>query len=224
MSGRRPSPCQAVANPVGCGPDRSQGGKAPVLMSNDEDDSVPLVPGRSCGDCSLCCKLLHVEEFNKPAGKWCVHCAPGRGGCTVHETRPQVCRSFYCSWMTSPGMGPEWRPNTCNMVMYLEGGRNVFGVLVDPSDPAAGAEAAAGRLHRRTRHPHPAQQGRRARKRRPRRPSRGQGVSGPEWQGLACFPEGGECDGFPLARLAPGLAAAVSAGGPFIREFADEPP
>ncbi len=106
-------------------------------MSNEEDESVPLVPGRSCGDCSLCCKLLHVEEFNKPAGKWCEHCAPGRGGCTVHETRPNVCRNFYCSWMTSPGMGPEWRPNKCNMVMYLEGERNVFGIRVDPGDPAA---------------------------------------------------------------------------------------
>jgi hypothetical protein len=106
-------------------------------MADDEDDLVPLVPGRSCGDCSLCCKLLHVEEFDKPAGKWCEHCAPGRGGCTVHETRPNVCRNFYCSWMTSPGMGPEWRPNQCNMVMYLEGQRDVFGIRVDPGDPTA---------------------------------------------------------------------------------------
>ena len=74
-------------------------------MSSDAGDPVPLVPGRSCGECSLCCKLLRIEAFNKPVGTWCSHCAPGRGGCTIYETRPTECRDFYCAWLTTPALG-----------------------------------------------------------------------------------------------------------------------
>lgn len=104
-------------------------------MSNDAGDTVSVVPGRSCGDCSLCCKLLRIEAFNKPVGTWCAHCAPGRGGCTLYESRPAECRDFYCQWLVSPGLGPEWRPNRCKMFLRLEG--NLIALHVDPSDPAA---------------------------------------------------------------------------------------
>ena len=46
-----------------------------------------VVPGRACGTCSLCCKVLSVFELAKPAGKWCTHCRPGNG-CDVYATRP----------------------------------------------------------------------------------------------------------------------------------------
>ena len=29
----------------------------------------PIVPGRACGRCALCCKLLFIAELEKPAGK-----------------------------------------------------------------------------------------------------------------------------------------------------------
>jgi hypothetical protein len=105
-------------------------------MSGGEGDSVPLVPGRACGECSLCCKLVEVEELSKPAGSWCPHCAPGNG-CAIHADRPAECRAFYCSWLISPNLGPEWRPTKCKMVLYVEGERNVLAVRVDPSDPSA---------------------------------------------------------------------------------------
>jgi hypothetical protein len=43
---------------------------------------------RSCGDCTLCCKVMAVEALGKPAGSWCSHCKPGRG-CLIYETRPE---------------------------------------------------------------------------------------------------------------------------------------
>ena len=72
-----------------------------------------VVPGRSCGTCTLCCKVFPVPDLAKPAGKWCQHCQPGKG-CRIHETRPEVCRKFFCGWMVSPGLGPEWKPEPVN--------------------------------------------------------------------------------------------------------------
>ena len=55
------------------------------------------IPGKACGPCSFCCKVLEIDEFKKPAGKLCAHCAL-TGGCGVYETRPQVCRDYHCRW------------------------------------------------------------------------------------------------------------------------------
>jgi hypothetical protein len=38
-----------------------------------------ILPGRSCGSCTLCCKLLRIEALDKPRDIWCRHCAVGRG-------------------------------------------------------------------------------------------------------------------------------------------------
>jgi len=99
--------------------------------------SPTLVAGRGCGDCSLCCKLMRVEEFDKPQGVWCRHCAPGRGGCSIHATRPPVCRDFYCGWLVGPNLGPEWRPLTCKMILFFESNGNRLAVHVDPNHPQA---------------------------------------------------------------------------------------
>jgi hypothetical protein len=99
--------------------------------------NVETVPGRSCGSCSLCCKLLRIDEFSKPEGKWCAHCAPGRGGCTIYGNRPIECRNFYCAWLTATDVGPEWKPLTCKMVLYAEGDGNRIAIHVDPSNPTA---------------------------------------------------------------------------------------
>ena len=85
--------------------------EAMSLISKDARNPVPLLPGRRCGECSLCCKLLRIEAFNKPVGTWCAHCAPGRGGCTIYETRPTECREFFCAWLTiacsGSGVAPQ---------------------------------------------------------------------------------------------------------------------
>jgi hypothetical protein len=76
-------------------------------------------PGRSCGSCSLCCKLLRVLELDKPANEWCGHCKPGHGGCAIYDSRPQICRGYYCGWMLSDRVGDEWYPLTCHMILSI---------------------------------------------------------------------------------------------------------
>ncbi len=95
-----------------------------------------IVPGRSCGTCSLCCKVLYIAELDKAAGKWCTHWRPSNG-CGIHPARPVSCRGFYCEWMTSKGLGPEWKPDRCKfMLSKTNGGRNLT-AHVDPGFPKA---------------------------------------------------------------------------------------
>ena len=53
---------------------------------------------RACGDCTLCCELLRVDEIGKLAGTRCMHQQP-TGGCAIHPTRPEVCRGYRCLWL-----------------------------------------------------------------------------------------------------------------------------
>src|SRR5262245_3734543 len=96
-----------------------------------------VVPGRRCGSCSLCCKVMQVDEFDKPQGVWCRHCRPGRGGCTIHQSRPPVCRNYHCGWLLSSSLGPEWQPSVCKMLINFETDRMRVSVHVDPGDPTA---------------------------------------------------------------------------------------
>src|SRR5262249_35610843 len=80
--------------------------------------ATSVVPGRSCGSCTLCCKLFDVPEVPTMAGKWCRHCDPGKG-CRIYDTRPQACRKFFCGWMVSPGLGAEWKPERSKGIVLL---------------------------------------------------------------------------------------------------------
>lgn len=82
--------------------------------------AVPgLVPGRTCGTCTVCCKAFGIPELDKQPGQWCRHVVQARG-CGIHEARPGVCRLFYCHWMRNDRLGPEWRPDVAKFVMYTE--------------------------------------------------------------------------------------------------------
>lgn len=73
---------------------------------------------RECGDCSLCCKIPFVAELNKAVDQWCQHCKPGKGGCTIYESRPEVCRTFQCEWIK--GVVPDiWKPTTAKIILAL---------------------------------------------------------------------------------------------------------
>jgi len=95
-----------------------------------------LAPGRSCGTCNLCCKVLDIPELGKAAGQWCVHTAP-RSGCAVHPDRPQSCRAFFCAWRLDPNLGPEWKPDVSRFVLSEDIGRRAITVTVDPGMPLA---------------------------------------------------------------------------------------
>lgn len=64
-----------------------------------------LVEGRTCGGCTECCRLLHVEAFGKREFEECAHAIKGEG-CNGYETfQPENCRKYQCSWLA--GVGPE---------------------------------------------------------------------------------------------------------------------
>ena len=95
-----------------------------------------LVPGRSCGTCTMCCKVYTIRELNKPAGRWCIHCVQG-SGCGVHPSRPRSCREFFCSWLVDPNLGPAWKPEVCRFVLSADATHRAIMVTVDPGRPLA---------------------------------------------------------------------------------------
>ncbi len=97
---------------------------------------VQAAPGRDCGTCTLCCKVFDVPSLEKPMGKWCTHCAPGRG-CGIHATRPDHCRAFFCLWMTQTWLGPEWKPERSKIVLTMDPVNRFLLAQVDPGAPQA---------------------------------------------------------------------------------------
>jgi hypothetical protein len=100
------------------------------------DAEPPLVPGRSCGTCSLCCKVYSIKELSKPAGRWCTHAVRG-AGCAIHPDRPPSCRHFFCSWLVDPNLGPEWKPEIARFVLSSDATHRAILVTVDPGMPLA---------------------------------------------------------------------------------------
>jgi hypothetical protein len=68
---------------------------------------------RECGDCTLCCTLLGVQDIDKPAQTKCEHECDS--GCGIYETRPYSCKRFDCLWLKR--LLPVWaRPDKINVV------------------------------------------------------------------------------------------------------------
>lgn len=97
--------------------------------------SPALVPGRTCGSCTLCCKTVAVAELAKPAGAWCTHCRPSRG-CSIYDARPAGCRDFHCEWLRSEKLGPEWRPDRAKFSLMVTASGHLS-ACVDPGFPSA---------------------------------------------------------------------------------------
>ena len=100
---------------------------------------------RDCGDCSLCCKLLSVQEptLQKPAGKWCAWCDIGKG-CRIHAERPGQCRAFLCAW--AQGIQPAHLVPTDTRVVVSWTTDGKYPVAyVDPHRPNAWTQGDFGR-------------------------------------------------------------------------------
>lgn len=67
----------------------------------------------SCGDCTVCCEAFSVDELNKPKNTPCLNC---KGGCTIYESRPQVCRNFKCAYLVG-GWNKSLRPDKCGAII-----------------------------------------------------------------------------------------------------------
>jgi hypothetical protein len=83
-------------------------------------DGMTLIAGRDCGGCTVCCVAPTIDkpEIQKLSGAACRHCAGG--GCTIYESRPPVCRSFYCAWRTVDIFDDSWRPDRSGVMPYVE--------------------------------------------------------------------------------------------------------
>lgn len=92
--------------------------------------------GKTCGGCTLCCKLLSVDEIDKPHSVWCRHCDKGRG-CGIYPDRPQSCRDFSCLWLKSKEMGEDLRPDRIRAVLDSDGDGDAIVVHIDPGYPDA---------------------------------------------------------------------------------------
>jgi hypothetical protein len=82
----------------------------------------------------MCCKLVAVEEINKPAHQWCSHFAAGNG-CLIYADRPNECRTFRCLWLMRAELGEHWRPDRSRIVLYFSQDGTHLIANVDPSRP-----------------------------------------------------------------------------------------
>jgi hypothetical protein len=89
---------------------------------------------RTCGSCTLCCKLMGIRALEKPRGTWCSHCSP-KSGCDIYPGRPGECRDFVCAWLGDESLGDEWKPDKSRMVLVPEPLHNRLMVYVDPAMP-----------------------------------------------------------------------------------------
>ena len=65
----------------------------------------------------LCPPLTSRKSRNCPAPP---AATARRAGCAIYETRPPVCRSYYCAWRTVDIFGDEWRPDKSGVLPYVE--------------------------------------------------------------------------------------------------------
>src|SRR5581483_5260598 len=81
---------------------------------------LQLAPGRACGPCTACCKHLTIDQetLQKPVGVLCPHCVEGTG-CTIYQTRPAACRTWYCGWRFMGFLGDALRPDRCGIMIRV---------------------------------------------------------------------------------------------------------
>lgn len=99
-------------------------------------NATDLVPGRSCDNCTMCCKLMAVDALAKPRGSWCPHC-DHKQGCKIYEARPEACRIFYCGYRRIPHLDERWKPSKAKFLVNYETAKNRIVIHADPARPDA---------------------------------------------------------------------------------------
>jgi hypothetical protein len=94
---------------------------------------------RSCGSCSLCCKLPAISVFDKPMNTWCKNCTPGKG-CNIWPDRPKTCQDFWCVWLVNLSLPDEYRPDKIKLYVAATIKEEIYQVFVDPTYPRAWRE------------------------------------------------------------------------------------
>ncbi|UQR60372.1 hypothetical protein LRP30_25580 [Bradyrhizobium sp. C-145] len=100
---------------------------------------------RSCGDCTLCCKVMAIEALAKPVNAWCSHCQPGRG-CAIYAARPTECEDFACLRLVNDLLDECWKPSRSKLVVTTS--EDGVEIRCDPGSPNAWRkEPYAGDIH-----------------------------------------------------------------------------
>lgn len=73
---------------------------------------------RACAGCTLCCKLIPVEELSKKAGHRCQHQRHGKG-CAIYDKRPLSCREWACLWLKGEEAGEPLKLRRPDHVHYV---------------------------------------------------------------------------------------------------------
>lgn len=113
------------------------------VARSEVTDFAPMTlqtpPGKSCGTCNLCCKVMEVAELAKAPGIWCGHTS-ARKGCGIHGTHPVSCQVFQCLWLIDPTLPDSAKPERSRVILEadVEGGR-LF-ARCDPATPVAWRE------------------------------------------------------------------------------------
>lgn len=97
--------------------------------------SAPARP-KTCGSCSLCCKVFRIEALKKPSGEWCPNCAIGRG-CKIYGSHPKECQDFVCQWLKFEQMPDSFRPDRTKVVLAIEPPGEQLIARCDPASPMA---------------------------------------------------------------------------------------
>jgi len=89
------------------------------VSSAGQNNADMLVRARECGGCQVCCITPTIDsaDIQKDCNSPCRHL---QGGCDIYETRPQVCRIFYCGWRRSRDFPDDWRPDLSGVFAVLE--------------------------------------------------------------------------------------------------------
>ena len=79
----------------------------------------PVLPGRVCGECTVCCIELEIDDpaLSKPDYVACPHMI--HGGCAIHASQPQACRNWFCGWRFL-NLSDALRPDRCGVMLSPE--------------------------------------------------------------------------------------------------------
>jgi uncharacterized protein len=83
----------------------------------------------TCGDCTLCCKVIGVKSLDKPRDKWCRHCT--KKLCTIYDERPDDCRQFDCVWLKMETLPDEFRPDRCGFIITAMSSNKAVEMQID---------------------------------------------------------------------------------------------
>jgi hypothetical protein len=104
-----------------------------------------VTANKICGGCTLCCKVMAIEQLAKPVGTWCPHCEPGRG-CKIYPERPAECQTFSCLWLVNELLDQRWKPSKSRFVLTTS--EDGIEVRCDPGFPDAWRkEPFRGEIH-----------------------------------------------------------------------------